>query len=169
MFEGYQTEDVKITDPSTFLCVLGDVVLGPDGLPVEDHKYVFSPEVVQKKVNKSQHIMELSNNLSFKVDAKSNVAKLVNIPIQLLTPDQAKVQFSKVISALPCGASEMPCHLLTAAYLMLLASPVTDQVPDLTKVPLIAVVGGCSLGKTATNELLLNHFSDKVNIRQIYL
>lgn len=45
---------------------------------------------------------------------------------------------------------------------MLLASPVTDQVPELTKVPLIALVGACSLGKTATNALLMNHFSDKV-------
>ena len=45
---------------------------------------------------------------------------------------------------------------------MLLSSPVTDKVPDLTKCPLIALVGACSLGKTATNALLLNHFSDKV-------
>ena len=47
---GYQTEDIDISDTSTFLCVLGDVVLGPDGIPVRDHKYVFSPEVVQRKV-----------------------------------------------------------------------------------------------------------------------
>lgn len=45
---------------------------------------------------------------------------------------------------------------------MLLASPVTDKVPELTKCPLIALVGACSLGKTATNSLLMNHFSDKV-------
>ena len=45
---------------------------------------------------------------------------------------------------------------------MLLASPVTDKVPEFTKAPLIALVGACSLGKTATNTLLLNHFSDKV-------
>ena len=47
---------------------------------------------------------------------------------------------------------------------MLLASPVTDKIPEFTKAPLIAVVGACSLGKTATNTLLLNHFSDKVLI-----
>ena len=46
---------------------------------------------------------------------------------------------------------------------MLLASPVTDKVPEFTKAPLIALVGACSLGKTSTNALLLNHFSDKVN------
>ena len=45
---------------------------------------------------------------------------------------------------------------------MLLASPITDKIPEFTKAPLIAVVGACSLGKTATNTLLLNHFSDKV-------
>ena len=47
--------------------------------------------------------------------------------------------------------------------MMLLASPVTDKVPELTKSPLVALVGSCSLGKTSTNSLLLNHFSDKVN------
>ena len=87
----------------------------------------------------------------------------MNIPLELLPPNKAKDQFSRVLSALPCGASELPCQLLAAGYMMLLASSVTDKVPELTKVPLIAVVGGCSLGKTATNELLLNHFSDKVN------
>ena len=46
--------------------------------------------------------------------------------------------------------------------MMLLASPVTDKVPELSKSPLIALVGSCSLGKTSTNSLLLNHFSDKV-------
>ena len=45
---------------------------------------------------------------------------------------------------------------------MLLASPVTNKVPEFTRAPLIAVVGACSLGKTATNTLLLNHFSDRV-------
>ena len=47
---------------------------------------------------------------------------------------------------------------------MLLASPVTDKIPEFTKAPPIAVVGACSLGKTATNTLLLNHFSKKVLI-----
>ena len=46
---------------------------------------------------------------------------------------------------------------------MLLASPITDKVPDLSRSPLIALVGSCSLGKTSTNSLLLNHFSDKVS------
>ena len=46
---------------------------------------------------------------------------------------------------------------------MLTASPITDKVPEFTKAPLIAVVGACSLGKTATNMMLLNHFSDKVS------
>ena len=50
---------------------------------------------------------------------------------------------------------------------MLLASPVTDKIPELTKAPLIAVVGACSLGKTATNTLLLNHFSDKVKMNYL--
>ena len=54
---GYQTEDIDISNPSTFLCVLGDVVLGPDGIPVKDHKYVFSPEVVQRKVR--MHLISL--------------------------------------------------------------------------------------------------------------
>ena len=45
---------------------------------------------------------------------------------------------------------------------MLLASPVTNKVPEFTRAPLIAVVGACSLGKTATNTLVLNHFCDKV-------
>ena len=47
---------------------------------------------------------------------------------------------------------------------MLLASPVTDKIPEFSRAPLIAVVGDCSLGKTSTNTLLLNHFSDKVKL-----
>ena len=47
---GYQTEDIDVLDPHTFLCVLGNVVMDENGLPVQDHKYVFSPEVVQRKV-----------------------------------------------------------------------------------------------------------------------
>ena len=47
---GYQTEDIDVLDPHTFLCVLGTVVMDENGLPVQDHKYVFSPEVVQRKV-----------------------------------------------------------------------------------------------------------------------
>ena len=91
----------------------------------------------------------------------------------------AKEQFARVLSVLPCGASEFPCKLLTAGYqlgyfkclgifiqnigyMMLLAAPLSDQVNDLVKAPMIAVVGPCSLGKTATNALLMNHFSDKV-------
>ena len=58
---GYQTEDIEISDTSTFLCVLGDVVLGPDGLPVKDHKYVFSPEVVQRKVMMHIFILQRFN------------------------------------------------------------------------------------------------------------
>ena len=46
---------------------------------------------------------------------------------------------------------------------MLKASPITDKVPEFMKAPLIAVVGACSLGKTATNMMLLNHFSDKMS------
>ena len=89
------------------------MVLGPSGLPVQDHKYVFSPEAVQKKVNKSQQIMELSNNLSFKVNANSNVAKLANIPIQLLTHDEAKVQFPQgpLCSSLWCLRCLVTCSL----------------------------------------------------------
>ena len=45
---------------------------------------------------------------------------------------------------------------------MLLASQITDKMPDLSPSPLIAFLGSCSLGKTSTNSLLLNHFSDKV-------
>ena len=55
-------------------------------------------------------------------------------------------------------------NVCIAGYLMLLASPVTDKIPEFTKAPLISLVGQCSLGKTATNPLLLNHFSDKVVI-----
>ena len=109
-----------------------------------------------------------SNTISFiiislQVDSKSNIAKLVEVPIQLISPSSARDMFSRVVQVLPCGASDMPCKLLTAGYMMLLASPITDKVPELTKSPLIALVGGCSLGKTSTNSLLLNHFSDKVN------
>lgn len=101
--------------------------------------------------------------ISLQVDSKSNIAKLVEVPIQLISPSSARDMFSRVVQVLPCGASDMPCKLLTAGYMMLLASPITDKVPELTKSPLIALVGGCSLGKTSTNSLLLNHFSDKVN------
>ena len=66
-------------------------------MPIKDHKYVFSPEVVQKRV-----------------DAKSNIAKLVEINFKLLTPSDAREQFARVLSALPCGSSEIPCQLLTA-------------------------------------------------------
>ena len=48
------------------------------------------------------------------MDSKSNIAKLVEVPIELLSPNDAKDQFAKVLSALPCGASEMPCKVLTA-------------------------------------------------------
>ena len=47
---GYQEEDVDASDSASFLCVLGSTVLDKDGLPVTEHKYVFSPEVVQRKV-----------------------------------------------------------------------------------------------------------------------
>ena len=47
---GYQEDDIDISNPSSFLCVLGNTVLNQDGVPVLDHQYVFSPEVVQKKV-----------------------------------------------------------------------------------------------------------------------
>ena len=39
-----------IDDPTSFLCVLGNVVIDQNGFPIVDHKYVFSPEVVQRKV-----------------------------------------------------------------------------------------------------------------------
>ena len=48
--KGYQEEDIDILDPKSFLCVLGNLVLDENGIPVEEHKYVFSPEVVQRKV-----------------------------------------------------------------------------------------------------------------------
>ena len=47
----YQEEDIDIEDSSSFLCVLGHTVLNQDGISVQDHHYVFSPEVVQKKVS----------------------------------------------------------------------------------------------------------------------
>ena len=47
---GYQEDDIRTGDASTFLCVLGHLVLDQDGLEVKEHKYVFSPEVVQRKV-----------------------------------------------------------------------------------------------------------------------
>ena len=94
---GYQEDDIRTDDTGTFQCVLGNLVLDQDGLPIEDHKYVFSPEVVQRRV-----------------DAKSNIAKLVEINFKLLTPGAARDQFSRVLSALPCGDSEIPCLLLTA-------------------------------------------------------
>ena len=50
LFKGYQEEDIDILDPKSFLCVLGNLVLDENGIPVEEHKYVFSPEVVQRKV-----------------------------------------------------------------------------------------------------------------------
>ena len=46
---GYQEEDLDIQDPSSFLCILGHTVLNQDEISVEDHNYVFSPEVVEKK------------------------------------------------------------------------------------------------------------------------
>ena len=48
------------------------------------------------------------------MDAKSNIAKLVSVPIELLPPSSARDQFAKVLAALPCGSSEMTCKLLTA-------------------------------------------------------
>ena len=143
---------------------------------MDEHKYVFSPEVVQRKVNKFN--TELVFIFVIKVDSKSNIAKLVEIPFELLSPLDAKAQFANVLAALPGGTCQMSCLMLTAGiylhevfclviiilsgYIMLLASPVTNKVPEFTRAPLIAVVGACSLGKTATNTLLLNHFSDKV-------
>ena len=56
--------------------------------------------------------------LYLKVDAKSNIAKLVEIPIELLSPSNARDQFAKVLSALPCGASQMPCQMLTAGIVL---------------------------------------------------
>ena len=55
LFIGYQSEDIIVSDPSTFLCVLGNVVLDENGLPVQEHKYVFSPEVVQRKVRHGKY------------------------------------------------------------------------------------------------------------------
>ena len=49
-FPGYQQEDIDSQDPCFFLCVLGHIVLNQDRLSVDDHHYVFSPEVVQKKI-----------------------------------------------------------------------------------------------------------------------
>ena len=67
MFLGYQSEDIIVSDPGTFLCVLGNIVIDENGLPVQEHKYVFSPEVVQRKVRygcinilqKQQNLLEL--------------------------------------------------------------------------------------------------------------
>ena len=44
----------------------------------------------------------------------SNIAKLVAVQFDVLSPSSAKDQFAKVLSALPSGASGMPCQLLTA-------------------------------------------------------
>ena len=60
-----QEEDLDIADPSSFLCVLGNIVLDQDGLPVHDHKYVFSPEVVQRKVIIIIYISNLCSKLYF--------------------------------------------------------------------------------------------------------
>ena len=49
-FKAFKRRTFDICDPKTFLCVLGNLVLDDNGIPVEDHKYVFSPEVVQRKV-----------------------------------------------------------------------------------------------------------------------
>ena len=48
------------------------------------------------------------------MDSKSNIAKFVEIPFQLLTPASARNKFAELLRVLPCGASDMPCKLLTA-------------------------------------------------------
>lgn len=103
MCTGYQEEDIDISNPGSFLCVLENYVLDQDGVPVQDHHYVFSPEVVQKKVSLLPYSYLIFMFL-YQVDTKSNIAKRVEVPIELLHPNTVRDQFARVISVPPCGA-----------------------------------------------------------------
>ena len=48
------------------------------------------------------------------VDKASNIQKLQPLDIEVISPDDAKEQFRKIIDALPSGPSEVPAKALLA-------------------------------------------------------
>ena len=103
-------------DPATFQLVIGDIVLDENGIEKKEHKYVFAPEG-RKKEDTLLHITIKTQFFSVvqkRVDKTSNIAKLIPLNMVLLSPETARDQFSRVLSALPCGASEWPCKLLAS-------------------------------------------------------